>query len=140
MPGKRPRTTLTPSIAFKDGAPWMAYGTPGGDMQDQWTLQFLLNVVDFNMDLQQAIDMPSFHTNHCICSFFPRSTGDGTIFVEEGIELAELRRLQEFGHRLHLLPPNGNGEVCAARINHDTGVLEAAASSKRSYQAYAGGW
>ncbi len=140
LPGKRPRTTLTPSLAFKDGLPWMAYGTPGGDMQDQWTLQFLLNVVDFGMDLQQAIDAPSFHTTHFINSFYPRATGDGTIFVEEGIALPVLRRMQEFGHRIYLLPPNVNGEVCAARINPTTGMLEAAASSKHTGQAYAGGW
>ena len=61
-PGKRPRTTLTPSLATRDGQPWMAFGTPGGDQQDQWTLQFFLNVVDFGMDLQAAIDAPLVHT------------------------------------------------------------------------------
>jgi gamma-glutamyltranspeptidase / glutathione hydrolase len=70
-PGKRPRTTLTPSLAMKDGRPHMVFGTPGGDQQDQWTLQFFLNVVDFGMDLQQAIDAVSFHTQHFPSSFYP---------------------------------------------------------------------
>ena len=140
QPGKRPRTTLTPSIAFRQGRPWLAYGTPGGDMQDQWTVQFLLNVVDFGMDLQQAMDAPSFHTTHFINSFYPKNAGDGTIFVEEGIPLPVLRELQARGHRLHLLPANVNGEVCAAAINAETGLLEAAASSKSFGQAYAGAW
>ncbi len=140
QPGKRPRTTLTPSIAFRQGRPWMAYGTPGGDMQDQWTVQFLLNVVDFGMDLQQALDAPSCHTLHFVNSFYPKTPGDGTVYVEEGIALAVLRELQERGHRIHLLPANVNGEVCAAVINPSTGRLEAAASRKSSGQAYAGAW
>ena len=59
-PRKRPRTTLTPSLAVKDGKPYLAWGTPGGDAQDQVNLQFLLNVVDFGMDIQEAIDAPYF--------------------------------------------------------------------------------
>ena len=118
----------------------MAYGTPGGDRQDQWTVQFLLNVVDFGMDLQQAIDAPSFHTTHFVNSFYPKQPGDGTIFVEEGLPLPVLRELQTRGHRIHLLPANVNGEVCAAAINAETSLLEAAASSKSSSQAYALAW
>ncbi len=140
QPGKRPRTTLTPSLAFRHGRPWLAYGTPGGDMQDQWTVQFLLNVVDFGMDLQQAIDAPSFHTTHFINSFYPKNPGDGTIFVEEGVPLPVLRELQSRGHRLHLLPPHTNGEVCAACVDPNTSLLQAAASSKSSCQAYAAAW
>jgi len=139
-PGKRPRTTLTPSLAFRQGRPWLAYGTPGGDMQDQWTVQFLLNVVDFGMDLQQAIDAPSFHTNHFVNSFYPQSVGDGTVFAEEGIALPVLRQLQDWGHRIHLLPANCNGEVCDVRRDCETGRLEGAASSKSSGQAYAIAW
>jgi gamma-glutamyltranspeptidase/glutathione hydrolase len=139
-PGKRPRTTLTPSLAFRGGKPWIVFGTPGGDMQDQWTLQFFLNAVEFGMDLQTAIDAPSFHTNHFINSFYPKNPGDGTVFVEEGIPLEALRDLQARGHKLHLLPANNNGEVCAVAINPTTGLHEGAASSKGSGQAYAGGW
>ncbi|MHB9108265.1 MAG: gamma-glutamyltransferase family protein [Armatimonadota bacterium] len=139
-PGKRPRTTLTPSLAFRDGKPWIVFGTPGGDAQDQWTLQFFLNAVDFGLDLQAAIDAPSFHTDHFINSFYPKNPGNGTLFAEDGIPLETLRDLQAKGHRLHLLPPHSNGEVCAVAINPATGLREGAASSKGSGQAYAAGW
>lgn len=139
-PGKRPRITLTPSLAFRGGKPWIVFGTPGGDMQDQWTLQFFLNAVDFGMDPQAAIDAPSFHTNHFINSFYPKNPGDGTVFSEEGIPAETLRELQARGHRIHLLPANSNGEVCAVAINPATGLREGAASSKGSGQAYAAGW
>jgi len=140
QPGKRPRTTLTPSLAFRGGKPWIVFGTPGGDAQDQWTLQFFLNAVEFGMDLQAAIDAPSFHTDHFINSFYPKNPGDGTVYVEEGIPVEALRELQARGHKLHLLPANNNGEVCAVAINPATGLREGAASSKGSGQAYAAGW
>ena len=140
QPCKRPRTTLTPSMAFKDGKPWMAFGTPGGDNQDQWTLQFLLNVIEFGMDLQQAVDVPTFHTTHFEGSFYPHNRGDGTVFTEPGIEVEELRKLQNLGHRIHLLPPHNNGEVCGVCINHETGTIEGAASIKEEGNAYAMGW
>ena len=140
QPGKRPRTTLTPSLAFRGGKPWIVFGTPGGDAQDQWTLQFFLNAVEFGMDLQAAIDAPSFHTDHFINSFYPKNPGTGTVYVEDGIPLETLRELQAKGHTLHLLPANHNGEVCAAAINPATGLREGAASSKGSGQAYAAGW
>lgn len=140
QPGKRPRTTLTPSLAFRGGKPWIVFGTPGGDAQDQWTLQFFLNAVEFGMDLQAAIDAPSFHTDHFINSFYPKNPGDGTVYVEEGIPLETLRDLQARGHKLHLLPASNNGEVCAVAINPATGLREGAASSKGSGQAYAVGW
>lgn len=140
QPGKRPRTTLTPALAFRDSQPWMVFGTPGGDAQDQWTLQFFLNVVHFGLDLQRAIDEPAVHTNHFINSFYPKNPGDGTIIAEEGIALETLRTLQALGHRLHLAPPHTSGEVCAVARNPVTGLIEGAASSKGSWQAYAFGW
>ena len=72
QPRKRPRTTLTPSLTLKDGKPLMVFGTPGGDQQDQWTFQFFLNHVVFGMNLQAAVDAPSFHSNHFPSSFYPR--------------------------------------------------------------------
>ncbi len=68
-PGKRPRTTLTPSLALRDGEPYLAFGTPGGDQQDQWTLLFFLRHVHHGMNLQEAIDAPTFHTEHMPSSF-----------------------------------------------------------------------
>jgi gamma-glutamyltranspeptidase/glutathione hydrolase len=139
-PGKRPRTTLTPSLAFKDGKPWMVFGTPGGDMQDQWTLQFFLNVAEFGMDLQEAVTAPSFHINHFPNSFYPHTAEDCTIYVEEGISRDVLHKLQEKGHRLFLNPGCSHGEVCAVAYNFDNGLIEGAASPKRERNSYAFGW
>ena len=69
-PGKRPRTTLSPTLVTSANGPLMAFGTPGGDQQDQWTLQFFLNFIKFGMNLQAAIDAPSFHTSHFPSSFY----------------------------------------------------------------------
>ncbi len=71
-PGRRPRTTLSPTMALRDGEPWLAWGSPGGDQQDQWIPQMFLRVVHHDMNLQQAIDAPAFHTEHFPQSFFPR--------------------------------------------------------------------
>ena len=139
-PGKRPRTTLTPSLIFKDGRPWMVCGTPGGDMQDQWTLQFFLNAVDFGMGLQEALDAPSFHTAHFINSFYPKNVNIGTVFAEEGIGADEFIKLQAMGHVININKNQSFGQVCAVRLNHETGVIEGAASAKGDGNAYAAGW
>lgn len=140
LPGKRPRTTLTPSLAFKDGKPWMVFGTPGGDMQDQWALQFFLNAVDFGMDIQRAIDAPSFYTNHFVNSFYPKNAVIGKVYAEADIGLGELMKLQAKGHDLSLLGPGTGGQVCAVTVDPDTGVIAGAASAKGDGQAYAMGW
>ena len=71
-PGARPRTTLCPGLALRDGEPYLAWGTPGGDQQEQWALHAFLRHVDLGLDLQAAIDAPEFHTDHLISSFYPR--------------------------------------------------------------------
>jgi gamma-glutamyltranspeptidase/glutathione hydrolase len=82
-PRKRPRTTLTPTLVLRDGDPYMAIGTPGGDMQDQWSLSALLGHLHFGRDLQAAIDAPSFHTNHLPSSFHPRELRLNELEIEE---------------------------------------------------------
>ena len=72
QPRKRPRATLTPTMVTRDGEPFMAFGTPGGDSQEQWTLQFFLNHIDFGMNLQEALDAPTVHSVHFPSSFYPR--------------------------------------------------------------------
>ena len=139
-PGKRPRTTLTPGLAFKDGKPWMVFGSPGGDCQDQWALQFFINTADFGMDLQEAADKPSFHTNHFINSFYPRNAVIGVVYAEADIDMDELIKLQKKGHILHLLDSNSNGMINAVGINQNTGAIEGAASSKLDGQGYAAGY
>jgi len=137
QPGKRPRTTLTPSLAMRDGKPFMALGTPGGDQQDQWTLQFFLNVVDFGMGLQEAIDAPTFHTSHFPSSFYPRSMARKRVVVEDRIPEAVREELTRRGHDLVVNGPWSNGRVLGIRITD--GLIEGAASP-RLETGYAMGW
>ena len=135
-PGKRPRTTLTPSMATRDGAPWMAFGTPGGDQQDQWTLQFLLNVVDFGMDLQAAIDAPVVHMSHFPASFAPHETFPRRVVAEGRIAADVLADLAARGHDLQVIGDWASGEVTAVRFEPSNGLIEGAASP-RAGVAYA---
>jgi gamma-glutamyltranspeptidase / glutathione hydrolase len=135
-PGKRPRTTLTPSLALRDGEPYMAFGTPGGDQQDQWSLLFLLNHLRFGMNLQQAIDYPSFHSAHMPSSFYPRRSQPKVVDVEERVGPAVIAELRRRGHLVNVRPAWSLGRVSAvARRN---GVLYAAANP-RGMQGYAVG-
>ena len=84
-PGKRPRTTLTPSLATRGRAPYLSFGSPGGDQQDQWALRFFLNVVEFGMSLQEAVEAPTFSTTHMPGSFHPRVAEPGSLYLESRI-------------------------------------------------------
>lgn len=134
--GKRPRTTLSPTLVTRKGRPMMAFGTPGGDQQDQWTLQFFLNFVDFGMNLQAAIDAPSFHTSHFPSSFFPRRAHPGSLHVEDRIPMEVRRRLRRRGHKVILEPGWSHGRVTAVHFDWESHVMSAAASS-RHQTAYA---
>jgi gamma-glutamyltranspeptidase/glutathione hydrolase len=101
-PGKRPRTTLTPSLALRGGEPYLAFGTPGGDMQDQWALHAFLRHVHHGMNLQEAIDAPSFFTEHLVGSFFPREWRPGHLAVEDTFPRATLAELDRRGHVLEI--------------------------------------
>ena len=103
-PGKRPRTTLTPGLALHDGEPRLAFGTPGGDHQDQWALHAFLRHAVFGMGLQQALDAPSFHSDHMPNSFFPREWRPGHLAVEDHLPAATLDELKRRGHRLEIAP------------------------------------
>jgi gamma-glutamyltranspeptidase / glutathione hydrolase len=96
-PGKRPRTTLSPTLALHEDGRAMVCGTPGGDQQDQWQLIFLLYVMGFGMGLQQALDAPLFHTTHFPASFYPRSRSPGQIMVEESVGPEVLAALRARG-------------------------------------------
>ena len=141
-PGKRPRTTLTPSLAFRNGKPNMVFGTPGGDMQDQWSLQFFLNYAEFGMNLQQAIDAPSFHTLHFPSSFYPRTADPGKIVVEGRIPSLVREELRSKGHIVEETGDWENGRVSAVMRDPERGIITGAASPKMIYgnTAYAMGW
>jgi gamma-glutamyltranspeptidase / glutathione hydrolase len=135
-PGKRPRTTLTPSLALRDREPYLAFGTPGGDQQDQWSLLFFLNHLHFGMNLQQAIDFPSFHSAHMPSSFYPREAQPRVLDVESRVSPAVIEDLRRRGHLVNVRPPWSLGRVSAvARRN---GMLYAGANP-RGMQGYAVG-
>ena len=129
-PRKRPRATLTPSLATRNGEPLMVFGTPGGDGQDQWTLQFLLNCVDFGMDLQLALDAPTVHTTHFPSSFYPRESFPGRLVAESRIPRDVISALESRGHDVTLTGPWSNGKVLAIRRNPDHATISGAASPK----------
>ncbi|MBB4009392.1 gamma-glutamyltransferase family protein [Allorhizobium taibaishanense] len=136
-PGKRPRTTLTPSLALYQGKPTLAFGTPGGDQQDQWQLPFFLRYAHHGKNLQAAIDMPLFHTTHFPGSFYPRTSEPGHIMVEAGFGDATIAELRRRGHQVTVAENWSVGRLTAARRDAD-GLLRAAATP-RLMQAYAVG-
>ncbi len=139
QPGKRPRTTLTPSLALKDGRPFMAFGTPGADQQDQWSLQFFLNCVEFGMNLQVAVDAPTFHTSHFPSSFHPHGAQPGTMHVEGRIPETTVSALREKGHTVEIGGEWSHGRVLGIRFDADSGVISGVATA-RLETGYAMGW
>ena len=136
-PGKRPRTTLSPSFALRDGKPWMAFGTPGGEQQDQWSLIFLLRMVHYNMGIQEAIDAPSFHTEHWPSSFWPRVARPGKVVIEGRYSDAVLTSLRARGHKAEKGEDWSEGRLSAARREPDGQMF--AGANPRGMQGYAVG-
>ncbi|KGM31997.1 gamma-glutamyltransferase family protein [Inquilinus limosus] len=136
-PGKRPRTTLTPSLALRDGKPYLAFGSPGGDQQEQWQLQLFLRHVHHGLNLQEAIEQPMFHTAHFPSSFYPRERKPGHLLAEESFGPEVLAELRRRGHALEEAPEWTVGRLVAASRDPD-GLLHAAATP-RLMQAYAVG-
>ncbi len=136
--GKRPRTTLSPSLALRDGEARLAFGTPGGDQQDQWSLEFFLAHAVFDCDLQAAIDAPMFHTAHFPSSFAPHAAEPGSLYVESRFDAAALRELRDRGHEIVDAGAWSLGRLCAVGRDPETGMLSAAANP-RGGQGYAAG-
>ncbi len=136
-PGKRPRTTLSPSLAARDGDPYLAFGTPGGDQQDQWTLQVFLAHVHFGMDLQAAIDAPCHHTEAFPSSFYPRETRPRHVSVEDRAGEETIAGLRARGHEVEVEGSWTLGRVSAV-AREPGGVLKAGANP-RGMQGYAVG-
>jgi gamma-glutamyltranspeptidase/glutathione hydrolase len=136
--GKRPRTTLTPSLATRDGVPYLAFGTPGGDQQDQWSLVFLLAHLHAGLDLQAAIDAPMFHSEHFPSSFYPRQSSPGRLVVEGRLAPEVVSGLRQWGHDVQVAGDWSQGRLSAAGRDARTGFLKAAANP-RGMQGYAVG-
>ncbi len=137
QPGKRPRTTLSPSLALRGGEPYLAFGTPGGDQQDQWTLTFFLAHSVFGLDLQAAIDAPAFHSEHVPSSFYPRQARPNVLECEGRIGEETLRGLRERGHDVQVAGDWALGRVSAAA--REPGGLLKAGANPRGMQGYAVG-
>ena len=135
-PGVRPRTTLSPSLALRDGEPWLAFGTPGGDQQDQWSLQFFLAVVHGGLGLQAAIDAPALHSEHFPSSFYPRASRPGVVVAEDRLPEPVSAGLAARGHRIDRRGPWSLGKLSAVARERDH--LRAAVNP-RGAQGYAAG-
>jgi len=135
-PGKRPRTTLTPSLALRDGEPYLAWGSPGGDQQDQWTAQFFLRHVHAGNNLQEAIDAPAWHSEHFPISFWPRTARPGVLVVEGRVPAATVAELKRRGHIVEVGPDWSEGRLTAAS---QVGPRRRAAANPRGMQNYAAG-
>lgn len=122
-PGKQPRTTLSPGMALSNGNLYLAFGTMGGDRQDQWALQFFLNVAAFKMGLQDAIEAPRFSTTHFPSSFFPHTASPSTIRIEGRIGYDVRRDLQRRGHRIELRPDWIEGFITSTAVDMGSGTI-----------------
>lgn len=141
QPGRRPCTTLSPSLALRRGEPWMAFGTPGGDQQDQWQAAFLLRHLLHDMNLQEAIDAPAWHVEHFPASFWPRKTTLNRLVLEGRFPQAVIAELRDRGHDVSVGLPWSEGRLSACSREHDEAgrmVLRAAANA-RGMQGYAVG-
>jgi gamma-glutamyltranspeptidase/glutathione hydrolase len=136
MPGKRPRSTLTPTMALRDGEPYLAWGSPGGDQQDQWITQFFLRHVHAKMNLQEAIDAPAWHSEHFPSSFWPRKARPGVMVVESRVPEATVKELRARGHQVEVGPDWSEGRLTAAS---KLGRRRRAAANPRGMQGYAAG-
>lgn len=139
-PGGRPRTTLTPSLALHGDGRRMAFGTPGGDQQDQWQAAFWLQHTVAGLDLQAAIDAPAFHSEHFPSSFYPREAFPGRVIVEERVGAGVVAELRRRGHEVLVADPWRLGRLSAVSATPEPGgFLLKGAANPRGMQGYAVG-
>jgi len=137
-PRRRPRTTLSPSFALKDGEPYMAFGTPGGDQQDQWSTIFFLRHVHHGMNLQEAIDAPAWHTEHMPSSFYPRQAKPGYLGLEGRFPATTVDELRRRGHDVQVGEDWSEGRLSACAVERTPeGTVLKAAANPRGMQGYA---
>jgi gamma-glutamyltranspeptidase/glutathione hydrolase len=137
-PGRRPRTTLSPTLVLRDGQPVYAVGTPGGDQQDQWQLVLLLRLLAGGQELQQAIDAPMFHTDSLPSSFYPREMEPASLTVEDRMGDDVIDALAARGHRITRAGDWMLGRLSGVSRDPESGLL-AAGANPRANQGYAVG-
>lgn len=137
-PGRRPRTTLSATLVSRDAEPLWAFGTPGGDQQDQWSLMLLLRLIHQGMNLQEAIDAPAFHTTSFPDSFWPRQMRPGEVVLEDRVGGTVIANLRDRGHHVTVSDPWSLGRLSAVARDPETGLLRAGANP-RGMQGYAVG-
>ncbi len=137
MPGRRPRTTLTPSLAVREDGTVLAFGTPGGDQQDQWSLNLFLAHAVYGLNLQEAIDAPAFDSESFPSSFYPRAARPGVVEIEARVPDSTLEELRRRGHAVEVHEPWSLGRLSAVSRAPD-GTLRAGANP-RGMQGYAAG-
>jgi gamma-glutamyltranspeptidase / glutathione hydrolase len=130
-PGKRPRVTLSPTIVLKDGKPVLALSTPGGDNQDQALLQTLLNIIDFGMSPQAAVESPRFQTEHFYASFANHEFIPGKLNVESRLPRETVEALIALGHKVNVAGAWSNASAPTVIHILADGVLEGAADPRR---------
>ncbi|HUC51942.1 MAG TPA: gamma-glutamyltransferase family protein [Xanthobacteraceae bacterium] len=135
-PNKRPRTTLSPTMALRDGEPYLAWGSPGGDGQDQWITQMFLRHVHCGMNLQESIDAPAWHSEHFPSSFWPRTARPGVLVLEGRVPQPTVDELKRRGHVVETGPDWSEGRLTAASRD---GRRRRAAANPRGMQGYAAG-
>jgi gamma-glutamyltranspeptidase / glutathione hydrolase len=135
LPGRRPRTTLSPSLGLRDGEPRLAFGTPGGDQQDQWQLCFWLAHTVCGLDLQAAIDAPTWHSTSFPASFAPRDWEPGQLVAESRLGVQTLAELRRRGHRVVDAGEWALGRLCA--VGREDGEVRAAADRRSGVGAAA---
>ena len=136
---KRPRATLTPSLVTRDGEPYMVFGTPGGDTQDQIMLQFFLNYVEFGMNIQEALDAPTVFSRHFPSSFYPREAYPGHLTAEERIPAGVVSELERRGHIVDRVEAWTPGKPMAIRLDRERGVIAGGVAPKGNI-GYGFGW
>lgn len=140
-PRLRPCTTLSPSLALRDGEPYMVFGTPGGDQQDQWSPAFFLRHAVHGMNLQEAIDAPAWHVDHFPASFWPRKTTLNRISLESRFPEETIAALQAAGHELKVGDPWSESRMAACSRSRDAQgrMILRAGANPRGMQGYAVG-
>lgn len=140
-PRVRPCTTLSPSLALRDGQPYMVFGTPGGDQQDQWSLSFFLRHAVHGMNLQEAIDAPAWHVDHFPASFWPRKTTLNRISLESRFPQETIEALRAAGHEVKVGDPWSESRMaaCSRSLDAEGRMILRAGANPRGMQGYAVG-